>query len=287
MYSTARRIRKTAFVLLTLATTWVVQAQTPEPDLLLDRKAGEGPTLVVLGTGHFANPGRDLVNIRMEDVLAEKRQKQIQDVVNELAAFRPTFVAVEWPEAKQAELDTLYSEYRGRRHTLGASELQQLGLRLADKLNLPRVHAVDWNGMPPGEMKAYDYPAWAEANGQNATLQTIVGRITASSVRLGPDESIAGWLLRMNASQALLRDHRAYFDIAMLADSDSQPGAAWVGTWYARNLRIFRNLTRLTSKPQDRILVIYGAGHAYLLRQFAAESNAFRLVDVDQVLKGH
>jgi hypothetical protein len=64
-------------------------------------------------------------------------------------------------------------------------------------------------------------------------------------------------------------------------------GAAWVGTWHARNLRIFTNLVRLTSNPQDRVLVIYGFGHAYPLRQFASESNAFRLVDVDQVLKGH
>jgi hypothetical protein len=90
----------------------------------------------------------------------------------------------------------------------------------------------------------------------------------------------------MNRPQAILDNHRMYFDIATLGDSESQPGAAWVGTWYARNLRIFANLTRLTASPQDRILVIYGAGHAYLLRQFAIESNAFRLVDVDQVLKG-
>lgn len=41
----------------------------------------------------------------------------------------------------------------------------------------------------------------------------------------------------------------------------------------------------LTDRPQDRILAIYGAGHAYLLRQFATESGAFRLVDVDEVLK--
>ena len=33
------------------------------------------------------------------------------------------------------------------------------------------------------------------------------------------------------------------------------------------------------------ILGVYGQGHAYLLRQFATESGAFRLVDVDAVLK--
>jgi len=33
------------------------------------------------------------------------------------------------------------------------------------------------------------------------------------------------------------------------------------------------------------VLVVYGYGHAYLLRQFAAESGAFRVVDVGDVLK--
>jgi hypothetical protein len=37
-------------------------------------------------------------------------------------------------------------------------------------------------------------------------------------------------------------------------------------------------------RQSDRILVIYGAGHAYLLRQFVGESGAFRLVDVAAVL---
>jgi hypothetical protein len=37
------------------------------------------------------------------------------------------------------------------------------------------------------------------------------------------------------------------------------------------------NLTRLVGSPDERILLIIGAGHAYLLRQFARESGFFRL----------
>jgi hypothetical protein len=57
------------------------------------------------------------------------------------------------------------------------------------------------------------------------------------------------------------------------------------GHWYGRNLRIFSNIVRLAPKPEDRVVVIYGAGHAYLLRQMAREASAFKVVDVDQVLK--
>ena len=33
------------------------------------------------------------------------------------------------------------------------------------------------------------------------------------------------------------------------------------------------------AKPKDRVLVLYGSGHAHLLTQFTRESRAFELVD--------
>jgi Family of unknown function (DUF5694) len=284
MHNLVRGIYQSAFALLILALAWTAQAQGTPPKLPPGSTPSERPTLLGLGTGHLANPGKDLVNTPVENVLTEKRQAQIASVVDELAAFRPTFIALEWPIARQAKLDSAYADYRAGRLAPSANEHQQLGMRLGKKLNLARIHAVDWNEAPPGDEKVYDYVEWSKTHGQGATLQALIDRTTATSVRLRADESIGDWLIRMNDPQAILRDHRAYFDIAAIGDSESQPGAAWVGTWYARNLRIFTNLTRLTARPEDRIIVIYGAGHAYLLRQFAIESGAFRLIDVDQVL---
>ena len=53
-----------------------------------------------------------------------------------------------------------------RLHTLTRDERDQLGLRLAAKLDLPRVDAVDWLDGPPGKDEDYDfegYPATPEA----------------------------------------------------------------------------------------------------------------------------
>ena len=111
--------------------------------------------------------------------LAEPRQTEIAAVVEELAAFRPTHVAVEWSRKEQASLDDRYRDYRAGRYELSRREQEQLGLRLAT-----------------------------------------------------------------------------------IGDDEQQPGANWVGYWYGRNLRIFNNVVRLTDRPEDRILVIYGQGHA-------------------------
>jgi hypothetical protein len=52
-----------------------------------------------------------------------------------------------------------------------------------------------------------------------------------------------------------------------------------------RNLRIFAKLARVADKPGDRVLVIYGAGHAFLLNEFAEQSHAFKVASPEPLLK--
>ena len=46
--------------------------------LLRERTPEERPALMILGTAHFANPGRDVINRQVDDVLAPKRQAELQ-----------------------------------------------------------------------------------------------------------------------------------------------------------------------------------------------------------------
>lgn len=285
MYGTARVLKAYAYGLVLAIASLSALGQEPVK-LLRDRSPEQRPALVVLGTAHLHNPGRDFVNTKVEDVLTPARQAEIEAVVEQLAAYRPTHVAVEWPNAQQQVLDTRYKDYREGRYELGASEHDQLGLRLAAKLGLPRVHAVDWNDMPSGDLREYNWFEYGQAHGHQARIAALQDPETVN--RISPPltgHKFAAWLLKLNRAESLQASHRVYFDIAMIGDSKQQPGANWMGHWYGRNLRIFRNLVNLTDRPDDRILVIYGQGHAYLLRQFAQESGAFRLIDLDQVLK--
>src|SRR5688572_1476825 len=51
--------------------------------------------VLVLGVFHMANPGRDIVNAQVDDVLAPKRQAEIAELITVLKRFRPTKIAVE------------------------------------------------------------------------------------------------------------------------------------------------------------------------------------------------
>jgi hypothetical protein len=253
--------------------------------LIRERGPADRPTLMIVGTGHFANPGRDIKNQQIDDVLAAKRQAEIAVLVQQLAAFKPTYVVVEWPADRQPALDARYKAYREGSYTLTRNEIDQLGLRLAAQLNLSRVIAADWNAQSPGDEAAYDWYEYGKAHGQSGLVAAIVdpGRILGD-VPL-TNQSLGQWVKALNDPSALASSHRNYFDIAMVGDPSAQPGASWVGHWYARNLRIFANLENLHAQKNDRILVLYGAGHAHLLSQFSRESGAFTVVPASEVLK--
>jgi hypothetical protein len=258
----------------------IAGAATPaaSPALLRDRLPEQRPSLMVLGTPHLANHGKDVVNSKIDDVLAPQRQQQIEALVSALAAWRPTRVVVEFPASRQQELDARYAAYRAGSYALTRNEVDQIGMRLAARLQLPRVDAADWNGMPPGDEASMDWDAYANRKGMAGVVTAIRDPRKAELQDLA-GIPLAGLLSRMNTPEALAARHRRYFDFAMLGDDEEAPGANWVANWHGRNLRIFARLVRIADDPADRVLVIYGAGHAPLLRQFAGQSGAFQVID--------
>lgn len=63
----------------------------------------------------------------------------------------------------------------------------------------------------------------------------------------------------MNLSQSIYLKH-----ILAMGEGPDYPGSFVIEEWYARNIRIFTNLSRVV-EPKDRVLVIYGAGHKEIL----------------------
>lgn len=112
------------------------------------------PTKVmIVGTFHLDNPGRDVFNVQVDDVLSERRQAELAGIATALARFAPTEVMVEWPEALT---DERYASFRAGKLPPSRNEVVQLGFRLAALRELERVRGIDVEGDFPFEpVKAY------------------------------------------------------------------------------------------------------------------------------------
>src|SRR5215472_8533745 len=58
----------------------------------------DGPPVaevLILGSYHMDNPGRDIVNLKADDVRAPKRQAEMRDLLDALTRFHPTKIAIE------------------------------------------------------------------------------------------------------------------------------------------------------------------------------------------------
>lgn len=243
--------------------------------------AGGPAQVLVLGTYHFANPGLDVVKTNVADVLSATKQAEVRVVVEALARFRPTKIAVEREPASGPLLDSLFHAYRSGQHELSRNETEQLGFRLAAMLEHPRVYPIDHHGeFPFDAMMEY---AQIHDSAFVAFVNEERARIAAQANRRQRENTIAQILRLTNEPTELAEDQATYMRFARVGAGDTYVGAELLSKWYERNIHIFANLQQIT-EPGDRILVIIGGGHAPILQELMTYDSEMLLVDVLEYL---
>jgi len=240
--------------------------------------ADEAPVEVMIVGGFHMSGGHDMHNVQVDDVLAPKRQKEIQAIVDGVAKFKPTAVDVEWDEPYTSQK---YSDYIAGKLPPSHNEVIQLGFRLAKQQNIP-VHGIDVMADFPYE----PVEAYAKAHGEtkilddaNADIQKMVDTISATL----KNGTISDTLRYLNEPSRIARDNDFYRNMIRVGGGAQQPGADLLSAWYKRNAYICANLVQL-AKPGDRIVVFYGSGHAFFLRQCVTEMPGFKLAEANDYL---
>ena len=269
-----------ALAALVLPATAIAQTPPPEP-----------VEVMVLGTYHFGNPGQDLHNARVDPVTTPEKQAQLEAVADGLARFRPTAIAVERVAPDQTTLlDHRYPAFTPADLLTNPDERTQIAYRLAHRVGLTRVYAIDEQDREgqPSYFPFGDVQRWAEANGGGDRLGAMHGEVAAMIAdleRRQSTETVGQLLTAFNAPDRVAADQGFYARLMMFGAGDDQPGAFLNARWYARNAQIFARLLQV-ARPGDRIVVIYGAGHNYWLRQMVGTTPGFRLVEPTDYLPG-
>lgn len=238
------------------------------------------PQVLILGTYHMGGSS-DYIQVSADDVLSPRRQREIGVLVDALAAFRPTKIMVEAPLTRDSALNMRYRRYAAGQDTLRPNEIDQIGFRLAKRSGHGRVYAIDY----PQDEDIRRVVGWAAQNGDTGfvnSVQRFGARMRARGDSL-PRFTVTEYLRRLNSPAEDALGQSAYLGMARVGRDTAYIGADVVAGRYARNLKIFANLARLT-EPGDRVLVIYGANHGKLLRDFVRESPNLELVSTERYL---
>ncbi len=245
--------------------------------------------VMVLGTYHFDNPSRDKVNVRVDDVTVPRRQRELDAIAEAVATFQPTRVMVEVQRPGPTYDVPDYATFSPALLRTDRNETTQIGYRIAARVGLRSVQGIDEQ---PGKGEPDYFPigrveSYAKAHGDQAPLDAAFASVQASARQFEAEQSVTSiprMLIRYNDPSTPMGGQDLYYSLLRFGDGDNQPGADLNAMWYLRNAKIFAKLVNV-ARPGDRILVVYGAGHGYWLRHFAATTPGYKSIDVRPYLE--
>lgn len=226
--------------------------------------------IMVLGTFHFHH-APDYFNI-----MSEQSQEEVKTVIESLAEFKPTKIALEASYKDSSKFDSLYKKYKAGRHQLNNNERQQLGFRLADRFDHKTVYAVDYIlRWPYGEVMG-----WAEEHAPEFMefYQEWKETMDQYEEPLYRKATVTEHLQWLNSAEYrdLLKEVR--MRRMELGAGSNFMGVKPISSSYERNLKIFANIMK-HAEPGDRIIAIFGASHGYFLREFVQMHPDTKLVE--------
>lgn len=232
--------------------------------------------VMVLGVYHFTPGGSDYVENRLDDHLSPRRQAEIAQVLDLLERFRPTKIALELDPADEARFNERYQRWLAGQGELGVNERDQLGMALARRLGHDRLYSADASS----DMHFDEMLAAAQAAGQNHLVQRFHADMAAleAQAEAARGLSVRDRLISVNSPEYVRFNGSNYLTMAQMGTRDNSVALRDMTAWLGRNLSIFAQVAQL-SEPGDRILLIYGAGHKFLLDQYFSQANEFELVD--------
>ncbi|TSE11252.1 DUF5694 domain-containing protein [Aquimarina algiphila] len=246
------------------------------------QKVNDKPKISILGVFHFAGTS-DFSSVQFESLESEKRQIEIKDIVKKLKEFRPTKIMLEYPSVDSKYLDSLYNETLNDNRDFTINEIEQLGFRLAKELNHNRVYSIDYKlDLPFDELIEF-----AE-NNDKRRYENMIASIKAQDKKESDflaKNSMLDYLIYRNSDKEDIRNKDQYLNqTAKFVNDSNYIGAKFVSKWWERNIYMMTNIDRWIT-PDDRVLVIVGAAHRAVIKDFYEDRTDIEYVEITNYLK--
>lgn len=254
--------------------------------------------VILVGTYHMAGTSDKVkVNTSRDDILGEKRQKELDELLSILAAYSAEKIYVENEPVRQMYWDSIYAVYNEGKEVKLRNEIFQIGVKLAARLHLKRaVTCVDWH-LESGQSESDRLYAAYCKNMQSLSDsimhfepefsvydKIVMDEIEAFNYEI-PNLHLVSVFKQMNSREHLKKLY--YGNITTYLDENAQGmGTFWTQYQMMRNYTIYSNIIKDVLKNQPkRVLVLYGAGHIEALRTLFESHPGIEVIDFSTLYK--
>lgn len=245
--------------------------------------------VILLGTFHFGSTS-DKNRTSFPDLFSEKRQQELDEMVNKLAKVNPAKIFIEASKSYQQTSDSnynLYSKEQLKDSSDLRNEIAQIGYRLAKKATLNPPLCVDYKQ----EIRYDLINQFEKGIGADSTLQypkffDIAYPFIDTTKRISLKKmDLSTYYKGLNDEYHRKQNEFDYLHYALnYGYKEDYSGAEFTASWYSRNLKIFTNILRELEPKDDCIVIIFGSGHTAILRQFFENHPSFEIIDLEKVL---
>lgn len=240
--------------------------------------------VLLLGSFHFDNPGKDVAKFEDANILSAKRQAEVLEVVEKIKQFRPDKIFIEIPVERQQRLDSSFNKYKAGELKLSASEIHQIAYRVAKELNHAGLYAVDYteaNFPFDSLMKS------ATATKQFEFLEMIkqeIENVEKDFNKSLKTKTVKEILLQHNSPEFIKMGVGIYYEFLIAGEKGNHVGSYLTSEWWRRNMIIYENVLKTLNGKEERILILFGSGHTALLNEMMKYNQKLELVPLADVL---
>ena len=260
---------------------------TALPALKVDA-VSEKAKVMVLGTYHFRQE-------QNYDELSPENQRQIQRLLTALAAFQPTKVVVEWEPSRSERVNQTYRSFLQGEFKIDTlpNEVFQLGFRMAKMMGHDSIYLFDDKTPYIGSLAGFSFEGLGEYANQYDKgffdrYESLIGDRYMHNKKLIESQNLYDNLLLRNSLEAgRVNAERMHMYELRVGIQKNWMGPDWLGRFYRRNIRMMANVLQFADTGKDRILIIVGENHKWILDDLFDYTPDFQVVSsYDYLLKG-
>ncbi|WKA52839.1 DUF5694 domain-containing protein [Planococcus liqunii] len=220
------------------------------------------PEIILVGTFHF----------EQQVELIKEREFEIEKLAGYLSEFKPSKIAVEWQQPLQKDLTKRFLETE---KSYGQNEIEQIGFRIAKKLKLKNVQAIDYEGnLTPEDMEKL----YGAISSRYPAIQKELADFSEKDAQMDEAVSLYAIFESLNNPSQLSVLERIYLSFISVAENEEYIGAEFLRKWNWRELMIFKHVVDVIDSPKERVLLLIGRDHLWSLKKLF-EGRGYRVIN--------